>query len=115
MSELIVNRILIVSIGIIIIIYLKNKIKINYLFKILINIIIIIIIVIIILLLFVSLLMYFWVYFGDSCSQHEAYEAPGKRNGLYAFHLLNHLRRNERIELILMDVARGMLKEELLS
>ena len=55
------------------------------------------------------------VYFGGSCSQHEAYEAPGKRNGLYAFHLLNHLTRNERIELILMDVARGMLKEELLS
>lgn len=45
------------------------------------------------------------------CSQHEAYEAPGKRNGLYAFHLLNHLRRNERIELILMDVARDVTRE----
>ena len=55
--------------------------------------------------------MYFLAYFNGSCSQHEAYEAPGKRNGLYAFHLLNHIKRNERIELILMDVARGMLKE----
>ncbi|CAH3028984.1 unnamed protein product [Porites evermanni] len=45
------------------------------------------------------------------CSQHEAYEAPGKRNGLYAFHLLNHIRRNERIELILMDVARDVTRE----
>ena len=48
--------------------------------------------------------------FYHSCSQQEAYEEPGQENGLYALHLLKHIRRNERIELILMDVARGMFK-----
>ena len=43
-----------------------------------------------------------------SCTQHEAYEEPGQSNGLYALHLLRHIRRDERIERILMDVARGM-------
>lgn len=42
------------------------------------------------------------------CSQQEAYEAPNQPNGLYATHLLKHIRRNERIELILMDVARDV-------
>ena len=42
-----------------------------------------------------------------SCSQQEAYEEPEQPNGLYALHLLKHIGRNERIELILMDVARG--------
>ena len=42
-----------------------------------------------------------------SCSQQEAYEEPEQPNGLYALHLLRHIHRNERIELILMDVARG--------
>ena len=42
-----------------------------------------------------------------SCSQQEAYEEPEQLNGLYALHLLKHIGRNERIELILMDVARG--------
>ncbi|KAJ7381198.1 B-1 B cell differentiation [Desmophyllum pertusum] len=42
------------------------------------------------------------------CSQQEAYEEPGQSNGLYALHLLRHIRRNERIELILMDVARDV-------
>ena len=42
-----------------------------------------------------------------SCSQQEAYEEPDQRNGLYANHLLRHIRRDTRIEVILMDVARG--------
>lgn len=42
------------------------------------------------------------------CSQQEAYEEPNQPNGLYATHLLRHIRRNERIELILMDVARDV-------
>ena len=44
-----------------------------------------------------------------SSSQHEAYEEPGQTNGLYALHLLRHIRRDERIEFILMDVARGTM------
>lgn len=50
--------------------------------------------------------MYILVSFCSS-SQHEAYEEPGQTNGLYALHLLRHIRRDERIEFILMDVARG--------
>lgn len=47
--------------------------------------------------------------FAYSCSsQHEAYEEPGQTNGLYALHLLRHIRRDERIEFILMDVARDV-------
>ncbi|XP_068704662.1 mucosa-associated lymphoid tissue lymphoma translocation protein 1 homolog [Montipora capricornis] len=42
------------------------------------------------------------------CTQHEAYEEPGQSNGLYALHLLRHIRRDERIERILMDVARDV-------
>ncbi|KAK2568420.1 hypothetical protein P5673_007452 [Acropora cervicornis] len=47
--------------------------------------------------------------FAYSCSsQHEAYEEPGQTNGLYALHLLRHIKRDERIEFILMDVARDV-------
>ena len=49
-----------------------------------------------------------------SCSQQEAYEEPGKKNGLYAQHLLRHIRRDARIEIILMDVARGTIQDRLI-
>ncbi|XP_031553377.1 mucosa-associated lymphoid tissue lymphoma translocation protein 1-like [Actinia tenebrosa] len=39
------------------------------------------------------------------CSQQVAFEEHDQRNGLYAQHLLKHIRRNVRIENILMDVA----------
>jgi len=42
------------------------------------------------------------------CSQQEAYEAPGQRNGLYALHLLRKIEKDDRIEHILMDVARDV-------
>lgn len=45
--------------------------------------------------------------FSHSCSQQEAFEEPGQRNGFYAHHLLRHIQKDARIELILMDVARG--------
>jgi len=39
------------------------------------------------------------------CTQHQAYEQPDQKNGVYARHLLRHINRDVRIETLLMDVS----------
>ncbi|XP_048580644.1 mucosa-associated lymphoid tissue lymphoma translocation protein 1 [Nematostella vectensis] len=43
------------------------------------------------------------------CTQQGAYEEPNQSNGLYAYHLLRHIKRDVRIEHLLMDVAKDVV------